>query len=570
MRSATPPEISYWAAFLSTYTKPHRKFSRKGVIVAQANKFIDPFRYIPNGSDGAIEELCGSALVAALDGRVKKAYPNGGTWLEERGEDGDEAPICFDKQGLKTEPIYYWSTVPNHQLDLPHKLDERDQHDLIINGPRNFTPPTSRMYKNVAKKRMRRPSGLREIFSSKEQEDLVDEVNAWKFDRSKRWYANFGAKASRLSSVIGAGDHDMDRPVQAETNPNPAGAKSGCSVDQSGVELGVEELAVVRRGLEILGMQEDPDSSDSDEDDFCDDEGIEFSDEDEDSPPCARERYVSIHLGYPASEVSTAADNFPPTQVNGPVWLSQPVSERADSGHSAETMHCFSEEGDVGFRRHSDHGADFVNNPLRLTDDGTQYNSSSPFEKTLLDSSEDGLAPQHTANSIQQEHFLPRASDVETTLHETSEERRARYRNIIEQRSQHSLSLATDDCQTISNLQSVVGSFSHTYSEERTERIHYWVHQQQQQPIRPELEEKKLGRLKFMIEERKAAAMLTAKASSLEQDSGVVRDISRGCYYSKRSTIYKKDQPYLDHPLGGFLWFLFLFVCFLYMWDLLP
>lgn len=572
VRSATPPEVSYWAAFLSTYTKPHRTFSRKGVIVAQANQFIDPFRYIPNGSEVAIEELCGSALVAALDGRVKKAYPNAGTWLEEREEDGDEAPICFDKQSLKMQPIYYSSTVPTNQLVLPHKMNERDQHDLVINGPRNFTPPASRMYKNVARKHVRRPSGLRTIAVSEEQEDLVDEVNAWKFDRSQRRYANFASTASRLS-VTGEGDRDTGGRVEADTNPNPTGANFECSVGQSGVELGAEELAVVRRGLEVLGMQEDSDSSDSEEDDICDGDGIGFSDEDEDSPPCARERNVSTYVGYPASEVFTADDTFPSMQVYGPVGPSQPISERADNCHPAEAMHDFSEEGDVGLQRDSDHGADFITQPLHLTDIGTQYNSSLRFENTILDSSEDGLALQNTStSSIQQDHFLPSASDVERAVHESSEERYASYQNLIKQRSQRSDSLATDVRQTLSSLRSAIGSFSpHNYSEGRIERVQHWVHQQQQQQsIRPKLEGKyKLGRLKAIIEERKPAAVLTA--SSLERGSGCVRDISRGAgYCSKQPRICKKDESYLDHPVGGVLWFLFLFVCFLYMWDLLP
>lgn len=575
VRSATPPEVSYWAAFLSTYTKPHRTFSRKGVIVAQANKFIDPFRYIPNGSEGAIKELCGSALVTALEGRVKKAYPNAGTWLEEREEVGDEAPICFDKQSLKTQPIYYSSTVPTNQLVLPHKMNERDQHDLVINGPRNFTPPASRMYKNVARKQMRRPSGLRTIAVSEEQEDLVDEVNAWKFDRSQRRYATFAATASRLSSVTGEGDRDMGGPVEVDTNPNPTGANSECSVGQSGVELGAEELALVRRGLEVLGMQEDSDSSDSEDDDFCDDDDIGLSDEDEDSPPCSREHNVNIHAGYRASEVFTAGDTFPPMQVYGPVGPSQSVSGHADNCHPAEAMHDFNEEGDIGLQHHSDHGADFITQPLHLTDIGTQDNSRLRFENAIPDSSDDGLALQNTStNSIQQDHFVPSASDVETAVHESSEERYPSYQNLIEQRSQRSDSLATDGRQTLSSLRSAIGSFSHhNYSEERIGRIQHWVHQQQQQQqqsIRPKLEGKyKLDHLKAIIEERKAAAMLTA--SSLEWGNGGVRDISRGAgYYSKRSTICKKDESYLDHPVGGVLWFLFLFVCFLYMWDLLP
>lgn len=513
--------------------------------------------------------------MAALDGRVKKAYPNAGTWLEEREEDGDEAPISFDRQSLKTQPIYFSSAVPNNQLILPHKVNERDQHDLIINGPRNFTPPASRMYKNVARKHVRRPSGLRKNVVSEEQEDLADEVNSWKVDRSQRWYANFAATTSRLSSVTGAGDGDMGRPVEADTNTNtnPTGANSECSIGQSGVELGAEELAVVRRGLEVLGMQEDSDSSDFDDDDCYDDEDIDFSDEDEDSPPCDRERDVSTHVGYPASEVFTAVDNFPPMQVNGPVGPNQSVSEGADDCHSAETLHDLSEEGDVGLQRHADHGADFVDHPLRLTNVGTKYNSSLRFENTILDSSEDGLALQNTsANAIQQEHFLPSASDVETAVHEASDERYASYRNLIEQRPQRSDSLATDSRQTLSSLRSAIGSFSHNNSEERIERIRHWVHQQQQQQqsIRPELEGKyNFSRVKAMIEERKAAAMLTA--SSLERGSGGLRDISRGAgYYSKRSTICKKNESYLDHPVGGVLWFLFLFVCFLYMWDLLP
>lgn len=574
VRSATPPEVSYWAAFLSTYTKPHRTFSRKGVIVAQANKFIDPFRYIPNESEGAIGGLCGSALVAALDGRVKKAYPNAGTWLEEREEDGDEAPICFDKQILETQPIYYSSTVPTNQLVLPHKMNERDQHDLVINGPQNFTPPASRMYKNVARKQVRRPSGLRTIAVSEAQEDLVDEVNSWNFDRSQRRYANFAAMASRLSSVTGEGDGDLSGPVEVDTNPNPTGANSECSVGQSGVELGAEELALVRRGLEVLGMQEDSDSSDSEDDDFWDDDDIGLSDEDEDSSPRARERNFSIHAGYRASEFFTAGDTFPPMQVYGPVWPSQSVFGYADNCHPAEAMHDFNEEGDVGLQHRSDHDADFMIQPLHLTNIGTQDHSNLRFKNTILDSSEDGHALQNTStNSIQQDHFLPSASDVETAVHESSEGRYASYQNLIEQRSQRPDSLATDGHQTLSSLWSAIGSFSHhNYSEERIGRIQNWVHQQQQQqqPIRPKLEGKyKLDHLKAIIEKRKAAAML--RASSLEWGSGSVRDISRGAgYYSRRSTICKKNESYLDNPVGGVLWFLFLFVCFLYVWDLLP
>lgn len=537
--------------------------------------------------------------MAALDGRVKKAYPNAGTWLEEREEDGDEAPICFDRQSLKTQPIYYSSTVPNNQLVLPHKMNERDQHDLVINGPRNFTPPASQMYKNVARKHVRRPSGLRKIVFSEEQEDLEDEVNSWKFDRSQRRYANFAATASRLSSVTEAGDRDMGGPAEVDSNPNPTGAKSECgsvteagdcdmggqveadsnpnptgaisecSVGQSGLELGAEELALVPPGLEVLGMQEDSDSSYSEDDDL-------YEDEDEDSPPYARERDISIHDGYPASDDDfTAVDNFPPMQVHGPVGPSQPVFERADNCLLADAMHDFSEEGDVGLQGHLNHDADFVIHPLRFTDVGTQCNSRLRFENnTFLDySSEDGMALQNSsANPVQQENFLPsNESDVESAVHEASDERYASYLNLIEQRPQFSHSLVTDDRQTLSSLRSAIGSFSpHNYSEERIGRIQHWVHQQQHQSLRPKLEgNHKIGLLKDIIEERKAAAMLTA--SSLERGSGGERDISRGAvYHSKRSTIWKKDGSYLDHPFGGVLWFLFLFVCFLYMWDLLP
>lgn len=566
-RSATPPEVSYWAAFLSTYTKPHRTLSRKGVITAQANKFIDPFRYIPNGSESAMEELCGSDLLAALDGRVEKAYPNRGSWLAEREEDGDEAPICFDQHDLKTEPIYYWTTVPNHGLHRPHRMNKRDQHDMVINGPRNFTPPASRSYKNVARKHLTRPSGLRKIIGSEEQKDLVDEVDAWGIDRSQRWYANFATKTSRLSSVMAVDDRDVNVQVEADTSPNPTSDAQG-SVGPGGVELGAEELAAARRGLEMLGMDEDSDSSDSEDDDFYDD-NIEFSDEDEDSPPCARKCHVSIHVEYPASEAPAGVGNFPPMQLNGPPRPSQPVAERVNNDHPIETMHDFSEEGDVGLLRHSNHGAEFVHHPLPLPGAGAQITSSYGFEATIPGSTEEGLVfPTTSANPIQQQDLLSCAAHVETIPHETSDELRASHQIFIEQRPQHLVTLANDESQAISNLRSTIGSFSHN-SLERIKRIQHWLHDQQQQLIRPEPEEKhQVGRPKFINEERKAAAMLTA--SALEQGDQGVRDIKRGARYSRRSTIRKKDKSYLDNPIGGVLWFLFLFVCFLYLWDLLP
>lgn len=569
VRSATPPEVSYWAAFLSTYTKPHRTFSRKGVIVAQANKFIDPFRYIPNGSEGAMEELCGSTLLAALDGRVKKAYPNQGSWLEEREEDGDKAPICFDQHDLETEPIYYWTTVPIHHLRRPHRLNKRDQHDMVINGPRNFTPPPFRSHKSVARKHLMRPSGLRKIVGSEEHEDLVDEVDAWGFDRSQRWYANFAAKASRLSSVMAVGDRDVDGPVEADTNTNPTGANAQGNFGPRGVELGAEELAVEPRGLEMLGMGEDSDSSGSEDDDFYDD-NMEFSDEDEDSP-CDPEHHVSVHVGSPASEAPIGDDNFPPIQLNGLPGPGQPVAVRANNSYPVETMHGFSQEGDISLQRHSNHGTEMVHNPLPLPGVGAQFTSNISFETTIPGSTEEGFAlPNNSADSIQQQDLLLCAAHFETTLHETSEQRRARHQNFVEQRPQHLLTLSNDDSQAISDFRSTIGSFSHNSSKERIKRIQHWVDDQRQQLIQPEPEEKhRTCRLKYINEERKAAAMLTA--SSIERGDGGVRDIKRGgAHYSRRSTIRKKDESYLDHPIGGVLWFLFLFVCLLYMWDLLP
>ena len=567
VRSATPPEVSYWAAFLSTYTKPHRTFSRKGVITAQANKFIDPFRYIPNGSESAMEELCGSDLLAALDGRVEKAYPNRGSWLGGREEDGDEAPICFDQHDLKTKPIYYWTTVPNHGLHRPHRMNKRDQHDMVINGPRNFTPPASRSYKNVARKHLTRPSGLRKIIGSEDQEDLVDEVDAWGIDRSQRWYANFATKTSRLSSVMAVDDRDVNVPVEADTSPNPTSDAQG-SVGPSGVEFGAEELTAARRGLEMLGIDEDSDSSDSEDDDFYDD-NIEFSDEDEDFPPCARKCHASIHVEYPASEAPAGVGNFPTMQLNGPPRPSQPGAERLKNGHPIETMHDFSEEGDVGLLQHSNHSAEFVHHQLPLPGAGAHIASSYGFETTIPDSTVEGLTfPTTSANPIQQQDLLLCAAPVETIPHETSDEWSASHQSFIEQRPQHLVTLATGDRQAMSNFRSTIGSFSHN-SLERIKRIRHWLHDQQQQLIRPEPEEKhQVGRLKFINEERKAAAMLTA--SALEEGDHGLRDIKRGARYSRRSTIRKKDKSYLDNPIGGVLWFLFLFVCFLYLWDLLP
>ena len=89
------------------------------------------------------------------------------------------------------------------------------------------------------------------------------------------------------------------------------------------------------------------------------------------------------------------------------------------------------------------------------------------------------------------------------------------------------------------------------------------MHKQQ---IRSELEEKhKLGHL--IREDGKAAKMT---AASLERGDGDVRYTNRGAHYLKRSTVCKKDESYLDHLIGGVLWFLFLLECIFYLWDLLP
>ena len=215
-------------------------------------------------------------------------------------------------------------------------------------------------------------------------------------------------------------------------------------------------------------MEEDSDDSDSEDDDFYD-ENINFSDNDRDFPPCAHERHISINAEYPTNKALIAIDNLPPMQLNGSVGSILLV---ADNGHPIETMLDFSKEGEVGLQRHSNYASEFMDQTLPFTVIGAQSTSSFAFETTILDSSEGEPELLNTfTNPNPKQYLLPLTADVEKTLHKTSEERRARHPNLIEQRQEHSLPLAIADSQAISSFRSTVGPFSHKSSKERRTSI---------------------------------------------------------------------------------------------------
>ena len=96
-KSATPPEVSLWAAFSDTSKHRLDAPTRHRVVASQAGKLLDPFNYT-----GPVEllGLRGTELHDAVTGYVAKVYTGEGRWMsDEYGIDEEVPKTIYEVEG---------------------------------------------------------------------------------------------------------------------------------------------------------------------------------------------------------------------------------------------------------------------------------------------------------------------------------------------------------------------------------------------------------------------------------------------------------------------------------------
>lgn len=130
-RSNTAPEDSFWVVITSNNRFHHATFSRQGVIIAQANKLVDPFEYDPAACD--LSQLAGSKLRDAVVGKVRKVYLDCGTWVDDVYSTKDHVPVPLSYESMMTRSIYWKGTYLNYNLQQPHRINNLlDLQDLVV------------------------------------------------------------------------------------------------------------------------------------------------------------------------------------------------------------------------------------------------------------------------------------------------------------------------------------------------------------------------------------------------------------------------------------------------------
>lgn len=131
-RSNTPPEDSFWAVITSNNRFHHETFSRQGVIVAQANKLVDPFEFDPAACD--LSQLAGSELRDAAVGKVRKVYLDCGTWVDDVYSTKDHVPVPLSYESMMSKCVYWKGTYRRYSLQQPHRINNLlDLEDLVVN-----------------------------------------------------------------------------------------------------------------------------------------------------------------------------------------------------------------------------------------------------------------------------------------------------------------------------------------------------------------------------------------------------------------------------------------------------
>ena len=143
LKSATPPEVSLWAAIrcyeLYKANKLPRATSSKAVLISQAWKYVDPWTY---AGPQALLSLRGTELRNAVVGLVEKVYHPFGTWGFDHYEEDENVPLSATQ--VQKFSSYYSAEKREAHFDAlkPYSLDPRDDCTYVAqNGPWLSSPP---------------------------------------------------------------------------------------------------------------------------------------------------------------------------------------------------------------------------------------------------------------------------------------------------------------------------------------------------------------------------------------------------------------------------------------------
>lgn len=123
-KSATPPEVSLWAALTHTRLLNEKQglpwaCSTKAILIAQAWHYVDPYSY-----SGPVELLMlqGTALRDAVTGYVDKVYDTFGTWGYDYYDEDENVPkIPTEVQGWCR-----WSENEKYEVVRPFHMGDGD------------------------------------------------------------------------------------------------------------------------------------------------------------------------------------------------------------------------------------------------------------------------------------------------------------------------------------------------------------------------------------------------------------------------------------------------------------
>lgn len=131
-KSSTPAAVSLWFAYTSQWNHLLHPHSRKGVIMSQATKLIDPFVYF---GPSHLLAHSGTQLRNAVVGLVERLYSEDGTWPEDEDDELLRNPEEWVRKSVKTIDSFPC------QLQPPHRWSRIDCEDTIINDGKNSYPP---------------------------------------------------------------------------------------------------------------------------------------------------------------------------------------------------------------------------------------------------------------------------------------------------------------------------------------------------------------------------------------------------------------------------------------------
>ena len=133
-KSGTPPAVSLFAVVTAGRTQPVKdRYSHKAVVMSQAVKRIDPFKF--DGDMSLIDEnLKGTALRDFATGRTSIVYGPWGAWLSDSYDEDEDVPTVASGsfEGVGSYDAY-GRLMQYAGLQWPHRVQRLDGDILIVN-----------------------------------------------------------------------------------------------------------------------------------------------------------------------------------------------------------------------------------------------------------------------------------------------------------------------------------------------------------------------------------------------------------------------------------------------------